>query len=242
MNIPVSPRQERVFRAVVREHVRTAEPVGSAAIYAKYRFGVSPATIRNDMADLETVGLLTHPHTSAGRVPTDSGYRFYVENIQAGGQETQLAAELDEMASALRQAAAAYRREAAAKDFARHLATLTGETVFLNMDDGRSYLAGLSQLARQPEFGEAGMLLGLSDLVDDFDRLFENVRRRLEQDLAVFIGNDNPFGAPFSTIIVRFSAPTVGAGAVGLLGPKRMDYDGNLVLMRHLRDILSTIE
>ena len=78
---PLDPRSQAVLRAVIEEYVRSAEPVGSQTLVERYRLGVSSATIRNVMADLEEAGYLTHPHTSAGRVPTDTGYRVYVESI-----------------------------------------------------------------------------------------------------------------------------------------------------------------
>ena len=80
-NGPLDPRAESILRAVIEEYVQTASPVGSAALVERYRLGVSSATVRNILADLEVTGLLTHPHTSAGRIPTDAGYRFFVESI-----------------------------------------------------------------------------------------------------------------------------------------------------------------
>jgi heat-inducible transcriptional repressor len=77
----LDPRQQSILRAVIEEYVSTATPVGSAALVERYRLGVSSATVRNILADLESAGLLTHPHTSAGRIPTDAGYRFFVETI-----------------------------------------------------------------------------------------------------------------------------------------------------------------
>lgn len=79
----ISERQREVLRIVIQEFVQTAQPVGSAGIVGQYDLGVSPATIRNDLAALERMGLLTHPHTSAGRVPTDLGYRFFVHYLLA---------------------------------------------------------------------------------------------------------------------------------------------------------------
>jgi heat-inducible transcriptional repressor len=77
----LDPRAQSILRAVIDEYVTTATPVGSNALVERYGFGVSSATVRNILADLETSGLLTHPHTSAGRIPTDAGYRFFVESI-----------------------------------------------------------------------------------------------------------------------------------------------------------------
>jgi heat-inducible transcriptional repressor len=77
----LTDRQRRVLRIVIQEYVETAQPVGSAAIVQHYELGVSPATIRNELAALEKLGLLTHPHTSAGRVPTELGFRYFVRHL-----------------------------------------------------------------------------------------------------------------------------------------------------------------
>jgi heat-inducible transcriptional repressor len=74
-------RAQAILRAVIEEYVSTATPVGSQALVDRYRLGVSSATVRNILAELELDGLLTHPHTSAGRIPTDAGYRFFVESM-----------------------------------------------------------------------------------------------------------------------------------------------------------------
>jgi heat-inducible transcriptional repressor len=78
---PLDPRSQQILRAVIEEYVTSAEPVGSQTLVERYRLGVSSATVRNVLAELELAGYLTHPHTSAGRVPTDIGYRVYVESI-----------------------------------------------------------------------------------------------------------------------------------------------------------------
>jgi heat-inducible transcriptional repressor len=78
---PLDARAQAILRAVIEEYVVTATPVGSLALVARYGLGVSSATVRGVLADLELAGLLTHPHTSAGRIPTDAGYRFYVETL-----------------------------------------------------------------------------------------------------------------------------------------------------------------
>jgi heat-inducible transcriptional repressor len=84
-------RKAAILRAVVQEYIQTAQPVGSAHLARAHNLGVSPATVRNEMAALERDGFLAHPHTSAGRIPTDKGYRFFVDNISvqapSGGLE-----------------------------------------------------------------------------------------------------------------------------------------------------------
>jgi heat-inducible transcriptional repressor len=77
----LGPRQQRVLRAVVHEYIRAAQPVASDTLVRRYRLGVSSATVRNDLAALEEMGLLTHPHTSAGRMPTSHGYRYFIDSL-----------------------------------------------------------------------------------------------------------------------------------------------------------------
>lgn len=77
----LADRQRQILRAVIREFISTAQPVASGALVRRYHLPVSPATVRNELAELEDLGLLTHPHTSAGRVPTDLGYRFFIESL-----------------------------------------------------------------------------------------------------------------------------------------------------------------
>ncbi len=77
----LSERERLILRSIVHNFILNAEPVGSRALAKRYRIGLSPATVRNTMADLEDMGLLTHPHTSAGRIPTDLGYRIYVDDL-----------------------------------------------------------------------------------------------------------------------------------------------------------------
>ena len=96
----LSERERQVLEAVIRTYVDTAEPTGSRTVSRRFDFGVSPATVRNTMSDLEEKGYLVHPHTSAGRVPTDRAYRFFVDRLMepsrlSAAQQKQLVHELD---------------------------------------------------------------------------------------------------------------------------------------------------
>ena len=81
---PLSERQRDILRRVVEEYVATGQPVGSKTLVERAALDVSPSTVRNELAELERLGLLTHPHTSAGRVPTEAGYRLYVDELLSG--------------------------------------------------------------------------------------------------------------------------------------------------------------
>src|SRR5512146_3169951 len=96
----LTERERRVLAAVIQSYVETAEPAGSRLISRRFGLGVSPATIRNTMSDLEDKGFLFHPHTSAGRIPTDVAYRLYVDSLMA---PTQLSpSEADQLAEQIR--------------------------------------------------------------------------------------------------------------------------------------------
>ena len=86
MNETFSERDRKILQAIIMDYIQTAEPVGSRTVSKKYKMGLSPATIRNVMADLEETGFLSQPHTSAGRVPTDRAFRFYVDSILRVGK------------------------------------------------------------------------------------------------------------------------------------------------------------
>ncbi len=97
-------RSKQILQAVIQMYISSAGPVGSRAVTKKFPIGLSPATIRNIMSDLEDMGFLRQPHTSAGRVPTDSGYRFYVDALSSGGtgMDTELVAEMQRKLEMLR--------------------------------------------------------------------------------------------------------------------------------------------
>lgn len=229
-------RKKRVFRAVVREYVETAEPVASGTIVAKYNFGVSPATIRNDMAELEMEGLLEQPHTSAGRVPTEKGYRFYVAEFAGQSRLAERDRRRLQELLAVRSAGG----DQGIRDFARGVADLADQTVVFSFGDGRTHITGVANLFRQPESQEAQLLSEVSRAIDDLDRVLDETRRRLTADVEVFIGGENPFGQDLSSVMARLESPEAGPGLFGILGPRRMDYEANMALMRYIREIFSS--
>lgn len=110
----LSERKLRILQAIISDYIMSAEPVGSRTLSKKFQLGISPATIRNEMSDLEELGYLTHPHTSAGRVPSDKAYRLYVNNLMERHElserekeiiEEKLRANVDEFDKTIRHAA-----------------------------------------------------------------------------------------------------------------------------------------
>lgn len=232
MNDTPEKRKLRILKAVVREYLDTAEPVGSGTLVSKYRLGVSPATVRNDMVELTERGLLEQPHTSAGRRPTEAGYKLYVEEFVGDGLRVieDIIRQVNSMAREL-----ARQREAAARNFARYMAELTHETAFVSHND-TVFMTGVSNLFRKPEFRTPELMQDFSVMFDQIDDLVRDVRPRMTADIAIYIGRENPFCPRLSSVLTRWDS---GDGLIGIIGPTRMDYDLNVGVMRSVHDALA---
>lgn len=222
-------RKRNVLRAVVREYLETAEPVGSEVIVRKYGLGVSSATVRNDLVALEQQGYLVQPHTSAGRIPTEAGYRFYVEEFV---REAEVAARTRRQVERALEEARMREREAM-RELVRTMARLTNESVFLSFGD-RAYLTGMTNLLRKPEFRESDLLYAVSDMFDQFDAVVREVRP--QREVEVLIGGDNPFGQSLSAVLTPIRTGELGDGIIGIIGPQRMDYELNVSVVRYVHD------
>ncbi len=230
-------RQREVFRIVVREYLRSAEPVGSSLIVSRHRLGVSPATIRNDMAELEQRGLLEQPHTSAGRIPTEAGYRYYVDQfVQKNATGDQRRPELEAAVAELER-----DMESAARKFARTVAQVTGETAVIRVGS-QAYLTGVANLMDKPELRVGDLMRSAMAAFDDLDALMNDVERRAGKEVTVLIGEDNPFGRSFSSVVTVCAMPDAGEAVIGIIGPTRMDYDTNVALMRYIHERLDELE
>jgi heat-inducible transcriptional repressor len=216
----LNKRQVHVLAAIVQEYVATAQPVASKALADKFEFGVSPATLRNDMASLEEAALLRQPHTSAGRVPTENGYRLYLEQFV---QKQKAICKPTPMME--RVVTESQTPRDLVKDMARHLMKLSGETAVASLDTGWSHYTGISHLFHKPEFRDVDMLHRLSQAVDRFDDVLRDLFPDVQEDTNVWIGGENPFGKQMATIMVKYQLPNGMTGVLGLVGPWRMEYE-----------------
>ena len=223
----MNTRQEQLLKYVIDTHVETGEPVGSTRLVEGYRLDVSPATVRHDLLALEAEGYLTHPHTSAGRVPTAAGYRYYVNHLQS-------LPVLSREEHASLEHARSYNEEARLKELARALALLTNETVIVAIGRGSLYYTGIKNLFTKPEFSEAPQVVALSELFDDMDACFDRLWNDITDEITTHIGTEGAFGTECSTISIRISPDT----AYVLLGPLRMRYDHNMALLKGIQALL----
>ncbi|MFH1253456.1 MAG: hypothetical protein V1664_03960 [Candidatus Uhrbacteria bacterium] len=228
----MEPRRERILRVIIEEYVRTAEPVGSKYLCERCGFEVSPATMRNEMVLLEEEGYLRSPHTSAGRVPTEKGYEFYLRHFVQTNQG-------EKVENKLRQAIAkADGDDSTLKLMAKTLVDLSGETAIVAFGPHRSYYTGVANLFQKPDFHDLEMLQNLSSMVDRFDEVAAQIFDRVSVEPQVMIGKENPFGDDMTAILVKYQLPNKTVGFLGLLGPLRMDYKKNLSLIEGAKEVL----
>ena len=230
----ISERQEKILAQIIEEYAETASPVGSMTM-AKL-FGVSPATIRAEMARLESMGLIAQPHTSAGRVPTDAGYRYYVNHMNENtvsddGSETRSMHALEKRVSSQS------RADAAIRGAVDSLVELTGNLGLATID-GQLYLSGMSRLFTQPEFMDYQRVQAVAKLLDNLEPWLREAAPG--EPLNIFIGHENPIGknSEVSLIISKFVSPFSDNSYIGVLGPTRQNYFRVMSLVKYAGKML----
>lgn len=214
----MTERQEAILLSIVEQYAEVASPVGSNLL-AKL-FGVSSATIRAEMAELERLGYIKQPHTSAGRVPSDKGYRFYVNHIAE--QEPSSEERRGERALQTRVQHGGLP-ERTIRNAVDTLVELTHNLGLATIGD-QLYMSGLSNLFGQPEFMHPGQVQEVARLLDNLEPWLREAAPN--EPLSVYIGRENPIGrnAGVSLIISRFRSPYSDRSYIGVLGPTRQSY------------------
>ena len=224
----LSSRQEKILAQIIEEYAETASPVGSVTM-AKL-FDVSPATIRAEMARLESVGLIAQPHTSAGRVPTDAGYRYYVNHLAVSDVKDEME---DRGLHALeKRVSSQSRADAAIRGAVDSLVELTGNLGLATVG-GQLYLSGISRLFMQPEFMDTARVQAVAKLLDNLEPWL--LEAAPGEALNIFIGHENPIGknSEVSLIISKFVSPFSDRSYIGVLGPTRQNYMRVMGLVRY---------
>lgn len=232
----ITKRQKDILCQIIEEYAETASPVGSVTM-AKL-FGVSSATIRAEMARLETLGLIAQPHTSAGRVPTDAGYRFYVNNLEeAPIDQPHLSRGTHALEVRLNSQS---RADTTIRRAVDTLVELTGNLGLATID-GQLYLSGISRLFTQPEFDDTRRVQAVAKLLDNLEPWLREAAPG--EALNIFIGQENPIGknSEVSLIISKFSSPFSDRSYIGVLGPTRQNYSRVMALVRHAGNTLEEI-
>ena len=198
-------------------YAETAEPVGSLSLADE--FDCSPATIRAEMAELERAGFIYQPHISSGRVPTDKGYRYYVNALAPSVPQQRTVATIEKRVGSFRD-----RADSAIKMAAETLSDLTGNMAFATISDA-IYFHGMNQLFSQPEFSNAAQVSLAARFLDAMHEWLS--ANPFKEDLAVFIGTENPIvrSSGLTTVVARFNSPWSQDSYIGIVGPTRQSYD-----------------
>jgi len=229
-------RKQDVLKTLVETFVHTGQPVGSLQVVEQLPYEISSATVRNDMVELTELGLLAQPHTSAGRIPTDLGYKTYVKVII--GERRELSKRQQEVLAKhfekLRSLQEKY--QAAAK----LLAEMSGSVGML-MDDAKNvYLSGFSNIAKMPEFGVQQFGIKLMEALEQPKELMETASQDItSEDVKVLIGKDNPQMNRATIVITNFGPQ--GKRVISIIGPTRMDYNKALPLVDYMRKLLNDL-
>ncbi|MBR0465631.1 transcriptional regulator [Candidatus Saccharibacteria bacterium] len=231
----ITERQRQILCQIIEEYAETASPVGSVTM-AKL-FNVSSATVRAEMARLEALGLIAQPHTSAGRVPTDAGYRFYVNHLDGVTEDSALERgthAIEVRVSSQSQADAAIRRAVDS------LVELTGNLGLATIG-GQLYLSGISQLFTQPEFVDTRRVQAVAKLLDNLEPWLREAAPG--EPLNIFIGQENPIGrnSEVSLIISTFRSPFSDRSYIGVLGPTRQNYSRVMSLVKYTGKMLEEV-
>jgi len=225
----MNKRQEELFLNIIHEYTDTAQPVGSRLLVDKFEMGVSPATIRNDMVELEREGLIYQPHTSAGRVPTQDGYKSYINNYLKEKEPSQKEKTIFEKAI---NSADKNSENGKIKNIAKVVAEIAGAAVIVGFSQGNVYYTGVSNLLSQPEFADLGVIYNLSATVDQMDAIVEKIYNKVG-DVEIRVADKNYFSDKCSSILSR-----KGNLLLGIVGPVRMDYGKNLGLINYIRQLV----
>ena len=228
----ITERQGKLLNMIIKEYVESAQPVSSQLLEKKYDFDISPATIRIEMQKLTDKGFLQQPHTSAGRVPTDKGYRYFVNDLLKKKSKTSdetekwFQGEIDSSFKFM-------------QSLTRHIADTT-QALTLNYLEKESFFwtEGWEEVLKEPEFEERDFILNFTKFFKNFEENIEELRT--DSDVNVYIGKENllPKAKDFTVISSRYSLPSGEEGIISILGPKRMEYDRNISLMNSMIRLL----
>lgn len=238
----LTTRQTEILKAVAKEFIETAEPVGSSTVEKKYNLGVSPATIRAEMAQLTNTGYLQKPHPSAGRVPTSMGLKYYVKNLM-DPEKLSIAEEVG-----VKEQVWDHRKDfqKLMEESTQELSRRTRAMAFSVLDNGQVYIYGVSNLLDYREFFDIDVTKTVLMLIDNQDYWLKIVssvfESNLDQPFYLLIGEElerellRPCGLIYQTF--RFDKDR---GAIGVMGPARMSYSKVIPLVDYVADLISEV-
>lgn len=234
-------RQIDVLKAIIQEHTESGEPVGSEILEKKYKLGVSPATIRNEMVALEKKGYLLKAHFSSGRVPAAKGFRFYINNLM---KEKELST-VDEVAYKHSIWDERDKESRMLSHAARVLAQKTGLLSLVTTSTGDLYYAGVCNLLEDEVFLNVDISRTLLSRLDEVNFWKEILKQFYvsDEDILFILGQDDfrdPIFEACASIFGEFEAPNQ-RGIIGVIGPKHIRYQVVVPQIRYFSQLLGEL-
>ena len=235
----ITDRQKNILEELIEEYVKTAEPVPSGALAKKHDFGVKPAMLRIEMEKLEKAGYLSQPFVSAGRIPTDKAYRFFVNNLlqnkKQGSNHQKSTGKIQQITAAKED----YPK--ATQELTKAISELTSALV-LSYLPGRNlfFKEGWSQIIREPEFEDSRVFESFAKMIDSWEKDIIP-QMSFSKEIRIFIGKENPSqkSHDFSAIAGNLLLPDKEKGIMAIFGPKRMAYNKNIDIINSIMNIFS---
>lgn len=216
-------RKKAILEAVIEEYCQTFEPVGSKLLVSKYFPEISSATIRHELAMLAEEGFLEAPHTSAGRIPTQAGYEYYVKQMDFTQRGSKKEIPVPKNAS---------DREAR-KQLAKWLSKELSLCVVWIHDRGDHFYTGVSALLSKPDFADPNLLYNISAIIDEFDDRLSQLYPALTNEIVTLIGSRNPV----SEFCTAMGLALPGSGGLLLLSPMRTQYKKNYAMLLAIKEL-----
>lgn len=229
-------RKQKILATIVKEYSETANPVGSKELVDKYNFRESSATIRNEMAELEKTGFISQPHKSAGRVPTDKGYRFFVNELMRRFELSEKERRLLKSELVKLQ----LQHEQLGRSISHLLAQVSGSAAFALLPN-QSSATGLSHIIGEPEFADAKTMKQVAQLLENIDDSASKLIKKSDVTAEAIIGGESPVPVPknLSLIVSNVKLKDGKKGVIGIIGTKRMSYAKNLSIIEYLAKLIS---
>lgn len=235
----LTQRQVEILKALIEEYIETAEPVGSETLEKKYGLSASPATIRNEMVKLTKSGYLKKSHSSAGRMPTPTGMKFYVKQLM---KEKDLSVTEE---TAVKESLWDYREkeDKFLRKLTKSLADKTKALAIATTADGNIYCAGYANILEMPEFFDIDVMKTLLSTMDEFEAPRKFFSEIAAEDVQVLLGEElgPDMQGPYGFVFTHYKTPMQMTGDIGVLGPSRLNYTQIVPTVRYFGDLIEEI-
>lgn len=233
-------RKRDILLASIEMYLNSATPVSSETLRRRRRIDLSSASVRNVFSDLEDMGFLSHPHTSAGRVPTDKGYRLYINLLmkkrKLSSEETSFIDKIYELK--VRELDGLFEETSRIMSDFTHYTSLV---YFSGEDAARTYSMGMRYLFEHPEFSDVHKVQMIMEALEKKEELIDLINRNFPGKTQVYIGKetDCPQMENCSVVVSRYEAKSKRSGRLALIGPKRMAYDQVIPFLEYVSEVIA---